>query len=145
MKILVVIATYLFQILVIAAILAGLGVLAATGHLDPTTTYGILMLIIGATGVAAGLVLGNLAKPNATVVVHAILALLVLALAIVLDVRNVFTESQIVGVLTVLLGSGVVAAVSTTNAAPAVGAPAPSPDVAALEAQLAAAKAAVPR
>jgi hypothetical protein len=145
MKILAAIGAYVFQILVIAAVLAGLGALAATGHLDPTTTYGLIMFIIGATGVAAGLVLGNLSRANVTVVVHAVIALLVLALAIVLDIRNVFDETQIVGIFTVLLGSTVTAAVSTSSTAPAVLAAAtPDPRVAQLEAEIAATKAKIP-
>jgi hypothetical protein len=105
------------QIVVVLLVLAGVGILASTNHLSPTNAYGLVMLIIGATGVAAGLVLGS-TKPNATLVIHAVIALAILALAIVLTLRNVFTETEVLGVLTVLLGSGVTAAVSQSTPTP---------------------------
>lgn len=103
------------QIIVASLVLAGIGILAATNHITPANAFALVMLIIGATGVAAGLVLGNLEKPNAAVIIHAVIALLVLALAVVLTLRNIFTETEILGVITVLLGSGVTAAVSQSN------------------------------
>jgi hypothetical protein len=111
------------QIVTVLLVLAAVGVLASTGHLSADNAIAIISLIIGATGVAAGLVLGNIDKPNLQLIVHTIIALAILGLVVALSVRNILTETQIVGVIGVLLGSGTVAAVAGSNPAPS---PAPS-------------------
>lgn len=96
------------QIFFVLIILAAVGVLAATGHLGAQNADQIILLVVGATGVAAGIVLGS-SQPNGTLVVHGIIAVAILGLSVVLTLRNVLSEAQIVGIISVLIGSAVIA------------------------------------
>lgn len=99
------------------AILAVIGTLGATGHLNSTQVNTMLLALIGAIGVSGALVLGSPA-PNINALPHIILAVFVLGLTVALSLLNILSNAEVFGILGVIVGGGLFAGGSTVNTTP---------------------------
>jgi hypothetical protein len=100
------------QLLLALVVLAVVGVLAGLGSATSTQAYSVVMVVLAAGGVSTGIVLGS-TQSNANLIPHLILFTAALVLVTVLGARGIFTNTQVDGVLALVVGGGALGIGST--------------------------------
>lgn len=96
------------QLVLMVALLAMMTTLAWTGHVSATDTYTTFMVLLGIVGGAGFVVLVSTAS-NTNLVPHLVFVLLLLGAVGLLADRSIFSSSQVLGIVGLLLGGGAVA------------------------------------
>lgn len=95
----------------ILATLAAAGVLACTtSTLTGTQVFGLISVLAGSTAVAGGLSLTGPQPSGSGIIPHLIVILAILGLTVALATRNVFGNTEVVGVFGFILGGGAIGA-----------------------------------
>lgn len=107
------------SVLIIAlALLAAAGVLGARHTITGAESYGVVLVILGGGSVSAGIALGSPLVPNSAVLPHLLVLLGALAVISVLATLAVLSDTQVFGVLELVLGGSTAGAMSAISSAP---------------------------
>jgi len=96
----------LYQLILIGALLAALGILAVTGHVDGGTAWTVTMVVTGGGALLAGIVLGNPAQSNSNLFPHFVLSLMLIGMILAMALQDIFTATMIKGFFATVVGSG---------------------------------------
>lgn len=104
------------KLIFVLALLGATAYLTVAGVMTGNDALGFLSLVIGATAVAGTIVLSG-PTPNTDLYPHAAILMAIIAFTTVMGSKHIFTGTEIVGVLGVLLGGGTVA-IGSVNPTP---------------------------
>ena len=89
-------------VLAVATILFA-ALMATTHVLDGSTSFSLVLAVFGATGISAAAIISTPTKPNAQVIVHIVIVLLVMAVIGWLAAKHYYSGAEVLSFVALLL------------------------------------------